>query len=338
MASDWGVADMGAVAKQLGVPKRRIYDITNVLEGVGMIEKRSKNTVAWKGTEAILGDTIDPDSKAQIDRFRAEIADLNKEDEQLDQWLAHLRRNQVVSQSVSTDEIVEAIFYPKDRSGDSGHDKLPPKHVVVDESGKPKCVLIAVQAPFGSFVHIVPSPDGGPERQLYVGNAAGLARYGVATPPRTRTGSKRQSPFAMTSGRVFKTARSDERELSVYVLPTYFDDKTQKLKTTGMRPLTHDPPPASPDAHEVASAGTEEHATEGVPIQEESVLSPVADAGAAAVAAATGGTEAGTAIAAIEEEDDEEANRERSASWDVAESLAHDEQVSKFFEQAGAVL
>ena len=28
--------------------KRRIYDITNVLEGIGLIEKTSKNTVRWK--------------------------------------------------------------------------------------------------------------------------------------------------------------------------------------------------------------------------------------------------------------------------------------------------
>lgn len=28
--------------------KRRIYDITNVLEGIGLIEKRSKNSIQWK--------------------------------------------------------------------------------------------------------------------------------------------------------------------------------------------------------------------------------------------------------------------------------------------------
>jgi hypothetical protein len=30
------------------VQKRRIYDITNVLEGVGLIEKKSKNNILWK--------------------------------------------------------------------------------------------------------------------------------------------------------------------------------------------------------------------------------------------------------------------------------------------------
>lgn len=29
--------------------KRRIYDITNVLEGIGLIEKKSKNNIQWKG-------------------------------------------------------------------------------------------------------------------------------------------------------------------------------------------------------------------------------------------------------------------------------------------------
>lgn len=28
--------------------KRRIYDITNVLEGIDLIEKKSKNSIQWK--------------------------------------------------------------------------------------------------------------------------------------------------------------------------------------------------------------------------------------------------------------------------------------------------
>ena len=31
------------------VQKRRIYDITNVLEGIGLIEKKSKNNIQWRG-------------------------------------------------------------------------------------------------------------------------------------------------------------------------------------------------------------------------------------------------------------------------------------------------
>ncbi|KAA0195255.1 hypothetical protein HAZT_HAZT011108 [Hyalella azteca] len=45
-----GVLDIKSAAELLAVPqKRRIYDITNVLEGIGLIEKRSKNCIIWKG-------------------------------------------------------------------------------------------------------------------------------------------------------------------------------------------------------------------------------------------------------------------------------------------------
>jgi len=40
---------LNPTAEQLTVKKRRIYDITNVLEGIGLIEKKSKNNIQWKG-------------------------------------------------------------------------------------------------------------------------------------------------------------------------------------------------------------------------------------------------------------------------------------------------
>lgn len=36
--------------KVLNVPKRRIYDITNVLEGINLIQRYKKNHVRWIGT------------------------------------------------------------------------------------------------------------------------------------------------------------------------------------------------------------------------------------------------------------------------------------------------
>lgn len=43
-----GIVDLNYAASQLEVQKRRIYDITNVLEGIGMIEKKGKNNVRWR--------------------------------------------------------------------------------------------------------------------------------------------------------------------------------------------------------------------------------------------------------------------------------------------------
>lgn len=43
-----GVLDLNQAAEKLGVQKRRIYDITNVLEGIGLIAKKSKNNIQWR--------------------------------------------------------------------------------------------------------------------------------------------------------------------------------------------------------------------------------------------------------------------------------------------------
>lgn len=42
-----GVLDLNEVATTLGVRKRRVYDITNVLDGIHLIQKRSKNLIQW---------------------------------------------------------------------------------------------------------------------------------------------------------------------------------------------------------------------------------------------------------------------------------------------------
>ena len=41
--------DLNKAVVDLEVQKRRIYDITNVLEGIGLINKVSKNHIRWDG-------------------------------------------------------------------------------------------------------------------------------------------------------------------------------------------------------------------------------------------------------------------------------------------------
>ena len=43
-----GSVDLNIASTKLNVQKRRIYDITNVLEGIGILEKKSKNNIQWK--------------------------------------------------------------------------------------------------------------------------------------------------------------------------------------------------------------------------------------------------------------------------------------------------
>ncbi|KAL6493040.1 hypothetical protein OROGR_032799 [Orobanche gracilis] len=46
-----GTLDLNRTADVLEVQKRRIYDITNVLEGIGLVEKTTKNHIRWTGFE-----------------------------------------------------------------------------------------------------------------------------------------------------------------------------------------------------------------------------------------------------------------------------------------------
>ena len=54
------------------VQKRRIYDITNVLEGIGLIDKKSKNNIQWKGTGLEDNEEVQQDLHA----IQAEVAAL----------------------------------------------------------------------------------------------------------------------------------------------------------------------------------------------------------------------------------------------------------------------
>lgn len=46
-SSENGGLDLNFAAEKLQVQKRRIYDITNVLEGIELIKKDSKSHIRW---------------------------------------------------------------------------------------------------------------------------------------------------------------------------------------------------------------------------------------------------------------------------------------------------
>lgn len=74
-----GVVDLNTACDVMGVQKRRIYDITNVLEGVKLIQKESKNKIRWVGggevTEKIL---------TQRTGLRGEVSELQLQEHRLD--------------------------------------------------------------------------------------------------------------------------------------------------------------------------------------------------------------------------------------------------------------
>lgn len=81
-----GTLDLNKAAQQLEVQKRRIYDITNVLEGINLIEKQSKNIIVWKGSGLQVSDEL----QQQLDGLRDNKKALEIQDSQLNRWLKHM--------------------------------------------------------------------------------------------------------------------------------------------------------------------------------------------------------------------------------------------------------
>ncbi|KAH8063387.1 hypothetical protein JL722_2555 [Aureococcus anophagefferens] len=96
-----GILDLNQAATQLEVQKRRIYDITNVLEGIGLIEKRTKNNIAWKGSGVAPTDA----DAATLAEVRADGARLAREEAALDRCVEHLQRARSDFQRLHADEL-----------------------------------------------------------------------------------------------------------------------------------------------------------------------------------------------------------------------------------------
>lgn len=86
--------DLNEAVVKLNVQKRRIYDITNVLEGMGLIEKSLKNKIQWKGTLNIPNDfQLDCDlihSKRELKALQEENAALNQHIEKLKETFSQM--------------------------------------------------------------------------------------------------------------------------------------------------------------------------------------------------------------------------------------------------------
>ncbi|KAM7097771.1 transcription factor E2F2 isoform 2-T2 [Molossus nigricans] len=76
-----GVLDLNWAAEVLDVQKRRIYDITNVLEGIQLIRKKAKNNIQGRG---IFEDPTRPGKQQQLGQ---ELKELMSTEQALDQLI-----------------------------------------------------------------------------------------------------------------------------------------------------------------------------------------------------------------------------------------------------------
>ena len=152
-----GILDLNTAAKQLEVQKRRIYDITNVLEGIGLIEKKSKNNIQWKGTG------IGPVSemRKEMNELKTDMTRLNEEETLIDDYI---NRMQDMLRQLGEQRDNSQLAYVT-------HDDIRSLPMFKDET------LIAIKAPSGTTLE-VPDPDEGldfPSRrfQIYLRSSGG---------------------------------------------------------------------------------------------------------------------------------------------------------------------
>lgn len=88
-----GVVDLNECSQKLEVQKRRLYDITNVLEGIGMLEKKSKNQIQWsRGGNRPFCDAAELDDKMRSLQL-AERLRLKQKENQLNSLIVTLKED-----------------------------------------------------------------------------------------------------------------------------------------------------------------------------------------------------------------------------------------------------
>ncbi|XP_052581285.1 transcription factor E2F1 isoform X1 [Peromyscus californicus insignis] len=97
-----GVVDLNWAAEVLKVQKRRIYDITNVLEGIQLISKKSKNHIQWLGSHTMVG------ISKRLEGLTQDLQQLQESEQQLDH-LMHICTTQL--QLLSEDSDSQRLAY-----------------------------------------------------------------------------------------------------------------------------------------------------------------------------------------------------------------------------------
>jgi len=97
-ASPGHIVDLNTAASQLGVAKRRIYDITNVMEGINLIEKRSKNNVQLTPTAGDNDVMTSGALQAVVNKLKAEDQELDRLLQLCESNLEEIHNNDLLSQ------------------------------------------------------------------------------------------------------------------------------------------------------------------------------------------------------------------------------------------------
>ncbi|KAH8310534.1 hypothetical protein KR044_001814 [Drosophila immigrans] len=200
-----GVVDLNDASNRLSVQKRRIYDITNVLEGIGILEKKSKNNIQWRGGQSLVSSERSRHIEAEnerleqrenevntlIDQMRGELAEISREVENIG-GMAYVTQNDLLNVDLFKDQIVIVIKAPPEarlgvsnRTNSFSDPKEPREIFVKSENGEEINVFLCHDnSPENSPISPGSGPDSGyaPSGSL----AAGCGSSGLRTATSTR--------------------------------------------------------------------------------------------------------------------------------------------------------
>ena len=175
VASPTNALDLNIAASELGVQKRRIYDITNVLEGIQLVQKQGKNQVSWNlnPPKTFLSDNEDSEGSSDSDRIGSPPK-ITKTAAVTTSPTADILRTNIEALRLEERELDGFLEYLNDQSQNfaapQGARRLPAENVsrymyvsFSDITSLPMYssdTVIAIRAPSGTTLE-VPDPDQG---------------------------------------------------------------------------------------------------------------------------------------------------------------------------------
>uniref|UniRef100_A0A673MPM5 Transcription factor E2F1-like n=1 Tax=Sinocyclocheilus rhinocerous TaxID=307959 RepID=A0A673MPM5_9TELE len=143
-----GVVDLNWASQVLDVQKRRIYDITNVLEGIHLISKKSKNNIQW------LGNRIDGASMARFQALQREVSELTEAEEKLDELI-----NKCSLQLRLLTEDTHNKKYPSSQCQDLRNTVNPPDQIIMVIRAPPETQMQVSEPTEGYQISLKSSKD-----------------------------------------------------------------------------------------------------------------------------------------------------------------------------------
>ncbi|CAB9526243.1 Transcription factor E2F6 [Seminavis robusta] len=270
-ASITGTIDLNEAAIQLGIQKKQVQEIADALEGIGLLEKRAKNTVVWKGAlgastamasssaAAVVNKPTEQDAhlKVAMERVRAKVDHYYREEAMLDCWISTLQSQMKQDEEdaskhlvqtgegehehmplnfVMSKDIIEAMYYPIQPI-------KPPKDATLivkrpNTSKEPQSAIVAVHAPDGSLAEVsadTNNPNQPFPFQLSISQKSDLQKM-VDRKRKAEANGEVVDPKRQHNS-IEDGTNNNNNPIEVYLMPVEYNSKLDKMISSGAKVL-----------------------------------------------------------------------------------------------------